>query len=447
MTTTASGVIAKWASGVSASDLKADEIHFARRTLLDTAAVAIAGSRESASRIALQYALSVQTGGASTIWSDGMKTSTEMAALVNGTMSHVLDFDDVSSPQRGHPSVVLWPAIAALAQAEASDEIEAMTAYVIGLEIIAKLGRLTATPHVAKGWHSTPTLGVIGASVACGWLLKLSSDEITHAIGMALAHAAGTRENFGTMSKSLQAGIAASAAVRAAGLARLGFDAGAGALDGPAGFSALYGSGETYEQLVSELGKPFEATRSAVEIKKYPMCYATHRTVAGVLALKEQHGLTLDNIASVDIVASNKASLALIHAQPKSSLEAKFSMQYAVVTTLHDGVINLSSFDEDRVMRPEIQSFLKRVSSSEHDGPVLPRLADISIKLQDGRTLSLRVEGLKGSPEDPLSDVELGEKVADCCAFAASQIAADALSGHILQPKSGPFSCDFPRKH
>ena len=440
---TASGHLAKWAYSVTPADLSPNELHFARRTLLDTVGVAIAGRNEPASVIAVRYALSSQQGGKSSIWADGVRTSPEMAALANGTMSHVLDFDDVSSPQRGHPSVVLWPAITALAEAEGIDEIRAMCAYVIGLEIVAKLGRLIATHHVAAGWHSTSTIGAIGASLACSWLLELSDAQMTNAIGIALAHAAGTRENFGTMSKSLHAGIAASASVRAASLAKLGFDAGEASLDGPAGFVALYANGAEFNELIGELGKPFEATRSAVEIKRYPMCYATHRAVDGVLEMKRHYGISLDDVVSVEVKASNKASLALVHAHPRTSLEAKFSMQYAVAAALSDGVINLGSFNEDEVARPELRSFLPNVFSTEDDGPVLPRFAEVRMTLKDGRSIFRRIEDLKGSPQNPLSDDELLEKIISCCDFAGSPISVDALSRRILAPIEGPITCDY----
>lgn len=441
----ASQAIAHWASSQTVPAIGPDLVHFARRTLLDTVAVALAGRHEAASRLIVRHAEeAASTRIGATIWSEGTHCAPETAALVNGTMSHVLDYDDVSSPQRGHPSVVLWPAIAALAESRGIAEGRAMAAYVIGLEIIAKLGRLMAIDHVAKGWHSTPTLGVLGATIGCCWLLDLPAVAMANAVGIGFAHAAGSRENFGTMSKSLQAGIAAAAAVRATQLASIGFEASRHALDGEAGFVHLYGKGESFSDILSGLGQPFEAVLSAVDVKRYPACYATHRTIDGMRALREAHGLTLDNVARVDVVASNKASLALVHDRPATPLEAKFSMQYAVATVLADGTVNLHSFQPEAVTRPAVQSFLPTVTSREADGPVLPRRADITVTMHDGRVFRTRVESLHGSAENPLSDSELSAKVTDCVSFAGIGIHPEILCNSILNPTTGPLNLRFP---
>lgn len=433
---TASQAIADWSVNVVPSDLSENDINLGRRALVDTIAVSYAGREEEASRLVRRYALDEKSRQDCVLWATGDLVSDELAALVNGTVSHVLDFDDVSSPSRGHPSVVLWPAIFAVAERNENKEIEAQTAFAIGLELVAKLGRHFAIPHVAKGWHSTPTFGVIGAAVACSWLLRLDAVKTANAIGIAVAQAAGTRENFGTMSKSLQAGIGASAAVRAAKLARLGYDSGPAVLDGPAGFSRVYGEGESFETFIAELSKPFETTRSGVDVKRYPLCYATHRAIEAILKLRGDHHLTLDQVQNVEVMASNKASLALIHDRPTDSLEAKFSMQYAVAAALLDGSVQLESFTNDKVNRADIQSFFPRVVLVEERGDVLPRWARVSVTTKDRRTFTETVSALPGSAEFPLTNEHLLVKVESCLGFVDENIRARRLFDTIMTPTS-----------
>lgn len=433
---TASQAIAEWSAGITSDKLSDADVELGRRALVDTIAVTFAGRGEEASQLVRRYALDEQSREDCVLWATGECVSDELAALVNGTMSHVLDFDDVSSPSRGHPSVVLWPAIFAVAERNGNSELEAQTAFAIGLEIVAKLGRLLAIPHVAKGWHSTPTLGVIGASIACSWLLRLDAMKTANAIGIAFAHAAGTRANFGTMSKALQAGIGASAAVKAAKLASLGYNSGPDVLDGPAGFSQVYGEGESFETLISELGMPFETTRSGVDVKRYPLCYATHRSIEAILKLRRDHHFTLDQVLNVEVVASNKASLALIHDRPSGSLEAKFSMQYAVAAALLDGFVELESFTNDKVNRAEIQSFLPRVVSLEDSGDVLPRWARVTVTTKDRRTLTETVSSLPGSAEFPITNEDLRAKLESCMRFVDENIRARRLFDTIMTSTS-----------
>lgn len=442
---TASQAIAGWSAEITSDKLSDADIELGRRALVDTIAVTFAGRGEEASQLVRRYAIDEQSRQDCVLWATGELVSDELAALVNGTMSHVLDFDDVSSPSRGHPSVVLWPAIFAVAERNGNTELEAQTAFAIGLEIVAKLGRLLAIPHVAKGWHSTPTLGALGAAVACSWLLRLDAAQTANALGIAFAQAAGTRANFGTMSKSLQAGVGASSAVRAAKLASLGYDAGLGVLDGPAGFALVYGEGESFENFLADLGNPFETTRSGVDVKRYPLCYATHRAIEAILKLRRDHQLTLDQVRDVEVVASNKASLALIHDRPKSSLEAKFSMQYAMATALLDGAVRLESFTAENVNRPEIQSFFSCVASRQDQGDVLPRWARVSVTTKSGTTLTETVKDLPGSASFPLSREDLLRKVEDCMTFVEEAYRAQALFDQIMLPARGADVAEISR--
>ncbi|GGE46170.1 hypothetical protein GCM10011360_36820 [Primorskyibacter flagellatus] len=406
----------------------------ARRALLDTMACAIGGSGEPASRAALTLATEGPQGRAR-VWATGHRATTELAAFANGVSGHVLDFDDVTAPMRGHPSIALLPALIAVAEERVLTMDRVDRAYAVGFELICRFSHAAADGHYARGWHTTPTIGGLGAVAALAHLLGLSETQTRHAFGLALTQLAGTRGNFGSMAKSVQAGQASRAALFAVRLAELGFDAADDSLDGDQGFLTLYtnesGFGDHLEGLGT--GEP-ELLRSGIEVKKYPLCYATHRAVDGLLDLmKETPGLTLASVVSARIHGSPRAFVPLIHSRPRTGLEGKFSMEYAVAAALSDGEITLASFTDDRVQRPEVQAAFDRITvSADTEGSLLPRWTDISLTLADGRILTKRVEVLRGSADHPLTEAELMAKVADCCRHAGGRIDPEKLGRTIL---------------
>lgn len=414
--------IAQFACNFDSAQLTARQFLLAGRSLADTCAVAFAGRNEAAPQAALRYLksaglLSHDSRGDTLVglWGRPEYAAPEIAAWWNGVAGHVLDYDDVTVPMRGHPSVVLWPALLALAEQRDLPGERVAAAFVVGLEVICKLSRGIAMKHYEKGWHSTASIGVIGSTVACAYLLQLDARQIAHAIGMAVAQAAGSRENVGTEAKSFQAGHACGAAVRAATLAAEGFTAGEMALDGPNGYLALYGNAEPAETVLAGLGdSPLEIERSGLDVKQYPMCYATHRAIDAVLALRSAHGIRLEDVETVEVLSSRGGLLPLVHPRPSLGLEGKFSLPYAIAAALSDGTVRLTSFTDAAVQRLEIQRFFEQVRWRDDDGPAAPRWADVTLHLRDGRTLNHRIEQLHGSASQPLSDAELSAKLEDC---------------------------------
>lgn len=438
---TASMQIAEFAAGFGAGQLTPALREAVGRAFLDTYAVGLAGRHEAAAQRALRYVRAAAGGrwqgpAASTAhaWGSAEPLPLELAALWNGVAAHVLDYDDVTSPLRGHPSVAMLPALLALGEAMDASADALAAAYVVGFEVICKLSLAFAVEHYARGWHSTSSIGTIGAAVACARLLGLDARQIANAIGLAVAQAAGARANFGTDAKSFQAGQCNAAGLRAALLAREGFDASPHALDGAFGYLALYTDGGDLAPHLLGLGQaPLELERSGIEVKKYPLCYATHRTLDGVLDLRAEHGLRLADVAAVQIRTSAGALTPLIHHRPRTGLEAKFSLEYAVVSALLDGYVGLASFTDDAVRRPEAQVALPRVTgASAEDGPVFPRWTEIRIALQDGRQIDRRVTLLRGSAQAPLDLAELRVKVEDCLRWGRVDADIDTLFDRAL---------------
>jgi 2-methylcitrate dehydratase PrpD len=421
--------IAEFAASFTVDSLTDSHLHHTARALIDTFAVAVAGRCESASTIALDYAREHGGTHMARAWGTGTRLPIEAAALYNGVAGHVLDFDDVTSPLRGHPSIALLPALVALAESHDKSGKELAAAFVVGFEVICKMAKAMVADHYAKGWHSTPSIGTIAAAVAGAQLLGLSRVGIANAMALALAQTAGTRANFGTMAKSFQAGQCGAAAIRSVLLAQRGFDGAADALDGEFGYMALYANGEDLYGQLDSLGiAPLEFDSSGFEIKKYPLCYATHRAIDGLLDLREKHTLTLDQIEKVEIVSNFRAMVPLIYPRPRTGLEGKFSMHYAVAAALLDGEVRLASFEDAAVLRPEIQQFFDQIDAREDPGPAAPRWTRVSLRLKDGRSLEKMVTTLRGAANSPLSNARLLEKAEDCFAHGRHHGSVKALA-------------------
>jgi 2-methylcitrate dehydratase PrpD len=443
---TASEQISAFVAGFDSSTLSDELVHLVARAFIDTVAVAVAGQHEPAARLALAYASEqgLPERGAASIWATGDTLPPESAALVNGVMGHVLDYDDVNSPLRAHLSIALFPALTALAEQTGATGRQLSVAYVVGHEVACKLALRMVGDHYARGWHSTASVGTLGATAAGAHLLGLPAEQTVSALGLAVAQTAGTRANFGTMAKSFQAGLPGAAALRALGLARLGFTASPAAIDGPEGYLTLYADGADREDIradLDQLGRePLELETIGIEVKKYPLCYATHRALDGLLDLRRAHSFTLADVDGVEVETNYRGLEPLLYDQPRTGLEGKFSMPYAVAAAIADGDVLLSSFEDAAVQRPQIQAFLPRVRAVEASGPDLPRWAHVVVRLTDGRVLEQRVDALRGGAELPLTDEQLRAKAADCFRSAGAASDPDAFATAVFSWADRPVA-------
>jgi len=233
--------LSEQARTLSLAELPDDIRALARQCVLDYVACTLAGSREDLTEILL--AEMAEQGGAptATVIGHAARLPVLSAALVNGSASHALDFDDVNLAMTGHPSVVLLSALLALAEERSSSGAELLTAFVAGYELQCRIGMLLAPGHYnVIGFHATGTLGSFGATASCAHLLGLDAEQSATALGIAGTQAAGLKSMFGTMWKPLHAGKAAYHGLLAARLAKRGFTSRADVLECPQGFSRTH---------------------------------------------------------------------------------------------------------------------------------------------------------------------------------------------------------------
>lgn len=413
----------------SSSDLgQLDEsvVELVQRTLIDTVGVAIAARDEPPVRI-LRSGLAEQLPvGRSTIWVNGEKTDAGTAALLNGTAGHALDLDDVTDVIYGHPSVVLWPALFAVAEQEGSSGRALLEAFAVGFGAGVALGEaMDVRVHYGAGWHSTATIGVIGATCGVSRLMGLDEAQTRCAIGMAASMAGGSRQNFGTMTKPLHPGLAARDAIFAATMASKGFTADPSQLESPLGYFSMFAPDPDLDAAFAALSASSELMSAGINVKKYPCCYNTHRTADATLDLAARDGIEASAIRRVHVTLEPGGFDPLIHHRPKTGLQGKFSVEYVIAAALLDGKVTLTSFTDEMVQRPEAQELIAKISyDMAQTPPIGPAEWDqaysvVTVETDQGE-YSFRTDIPRGDRRAPLTRAELEAKFADCLEFSGT---------------------------
>jgi 2-methylcitrate dehydratase PrpD len=411
----------------------------ARIGIIDCVGVMIAGAAEQPVRIvSAMLAGSTQNDGAPEIPS-GRNLAASDAALVNGVAAHVLDYDDVALA--GHPSAVLVPAILAEGWSLDASGTDAIAAYAAGYELWAQLAALEPGHLHERGFHPTAVMGALASAAACARLRRLTPEKTTHAIAIAASLASGLVANFGTMTKSLHAGRTAQSGVLAARLAEQGFTASPDVLEHRTGFLRAHSpsGAPRIEDGTLDIGKSWRLAELGINVKRYPTCYATHRSIDAMLGLRGEHRLKPDDVREIRVHTGVMQKLMLRNSNPQTGLEAKFSMEFAMAAALIAGKVGLSELTDDFVSCPEVGATVAKVRCTttdeimEGDQPFAP--ADrVSVVLASGEVLEhAPIAYAKGSWQTPLTREELKDKFLDCATRVFSRGHAAALFDQLWQ--------------
>ena len=392
----------------------ADARRVARDAFQDTLGVILAGAPEESARLVRALVAAESSDGHGRIIGTRQRASASGAALANGTAAHALDFDDVSFVSLGHPSAPLVAATLAAAEMTGANGRTLLDGYCVGFEIEMMLGRAMNPSHYRRGWHATSTIGTLGAAAAVARVLGLDTDTTARALAISASLACGLKGNFGTMSKPLHAGLAARNGVEAALLAASGFTASDAALDGPQGFAIAFDGEQTdLGSIAPPVGDRWAIADVPPSVKLYPSCAATHPSMDAIVDLKHRVGFGADDVTSIDLGVDALTPNLLQYDRPQTGLEAKFSLHYCAAVAVIDDVIDLETFEDARVRRPEVQAFLSRVTmrvdpAVEAAGSRLTHTA-MTVRLGDGREFRESSAGARGQPGRPVaaSDLEL----------------------------------------
>ena len=331
-------------------------------SIIDSLAVTLGGYSQIGEKI-VAFVEELGSKPVSTIVGAGRKASTPLAAYANGTLSHVLDYDDLNESMGGHPSGPVLAAILAVGEMVNASGEQLLLAYVLGVETETKVGRPLIQTLYRRGWHPTAILGTLGATAACCKLLGLDAEKTLMALGIGGSCASGLKQNFGTLTKPLHVGQAAKNGVLAALLARKGWVADREILEGRFGFCNLFCGPGNYDlkDMPTSLGNPWEIANPGIKLKKYPCCGSIHPALDAMFGLFGEIDLRAVQVKRINCFVHPSKVHILVHRRPRTGLEAKFSLEYCMVAALLDRKITLDQFVDKQVSRKRIRELLPRV--------------------------------------------------------------------------------------
>ncbi|NIW25668.1 MAG: MmgE/PrpD family protein [Gammaproteobacteria bacterium] len=400
--------LAEFIAGANDDALPDWAIHEAKRTLLNMLAISLSASRSNDAKILIDWArLEGCRERASVVGSD-LRTSQSTAALVNGYLCHLQDYDDTHFPTVLHPTAPVWPAVLAAAEESSANGLTALAAFVLGAETACRVAISVHPWHYDAGWHITGTAGAFGAAAGAGRVLGLEPQALVAALGAAGTRASGVREVFGSHGKPLHAGQAAASGMQAASWARAGFTASDDIIGGRRGFWAVLSpAGHSEEALLYDLGERWELRMNG--LKPYANGVVSHPLQDAVIELRNAHELTADQVASIEARVHPLVPELMGKKDPRVGLEGKFSFRHCAAAALVDGAGHDAQFTDEKVKDPVIAAVRAKVSATV-DESVREDEVYVTITLNDGQRHEIHVEHATGSPENPMSDIVLRAK-------------------------------------
>ena len=423
--------VAEFTVNTKYSDIPAEAIDLGKKSILDGLGLAICGSVAETWPLLQRYvqALGIKNGEAQVLGTSS-RLPERFAALANGVAIHVNDYDDTQLAAGAdrvyglltHPTVCVLPAALSLAEGSRVSGRDLMLAYHIGVEIECKIAEAISPRHYEDGFHTTGTCGVFGSAAACARLRNFNLAQTLTTLGIAGSQASGLRENFGTMMKPFHAGHSAESGVLSADLAALGWSATDQILESPRGFFHAYGGSYDPAVLMQKLGKPWTLMSPGVSIKPFPSGSLTHPGMSELLRLIRKNDIKAAEVESIDVGTSRNMPNTLIHHNPTTGLQAKFSMEFCMAILLIEGKAGLNEFTDAVVNRSDVREMMGRIhfaADPEAEKAGYDKMTTfITVRLKDGRSLTGRADFAKGSPADPMSYDEVANKFRDCAAFA-----------------------------
>ena len=429
---TAARSLARFASALQLADVPELDVERATQCLIDVVGVALLGSSFPWAQSARRYAEHYGTRGTSRVLGGSpARVSAPMAALANGVAAHAFELDSVRKPGAGvHPGAALVPVALALGEELHSSGSEVLAAIVAGCEVMFRIGTASLHSSESLGFHAPGLTGPFGAAVVAARLLRLDSDRVCEALGIAGSLCGGVlafaKAGNGAMVKRLHLGRAAESGILAARLAETGFEGPDTILEGAFGFLDTYCSESDPALLTAGLGARWE-TRNLC-IKRYPCHVTAHTPVESVRALREEHRIAADDVSAIRVRASAKVVSHHAAHEAGDVMALQYSVPFCVAIALVDDVDDPLAFGERALANPQVHALARKVVCETWSDAPSSWASGVRIALRDGRTLERDNDDFLGTPTRPLSPAQLRAKFLRCAnRFAHAQTLLDQL--------------------
>ena len=413
----------------------ATTMHHARRALLDWHGALIAGSNtDAAKRLIKAYVEELGVGKCS-IAGVSQKTFSRAAAFINGTISHISEFDDIFRDGAYHPACPTISAAYALAESRDDSVEHLLAAIIVGYEVSTRISKVIQPSHY-EFFHTTGTVGVFGSAAACSYLLGLNAAQACDAMSTAGTFASGLQQAFrsDSMTKPMHPGHAAEIGLNAALLAQAGMTGTPDLLEGDAGFGAALCKNPRWGELFNNLGESWNIEH--ITFKNHGCCGHNFPAIDAVAHLLNNHPINLENIAQIRVGGYKATNEVCKYVHPTSPFEAKFSLTYTVSARIVLGRVREKAFLADALANPEIYALEDKVVLSIDqectDKFPVHRSAKVEIEMKDGSVYSHYQHTRHGDPDEPLTDQELLDKFIELAEPRIGLSSAHSLSSALL---------------
>ncbi|MBN1613670.1 MAG: MmgE/PrpD family protein [Deltaproteobacteria bacterium] len=352
----------------------------AKVAFLDWLGCTLAGARHPAVGKLIRYAEDLGGRRQASLIGLCLKKTAPQAALINGTASHVIDYDDTSTVYIGHASAGMLAALLALAEWKGAGGRDFLDAHALAFRIANILGSAVGMAQYNAGWHTTSTIGHIASAAGCARLLGLGERQTAYALGLAGTLSSGLKIVFGTMAKSFHAGNACRAGLSAALLAAEGFTCAEDFYEGADGYLQVFGG----DAPRSALRNPGEAWGFDTLAQKYhASCHFTHSAIESILAVVKKQSLLPEEIEAIEVYTSPLALKAAGKREPKTALEGKFSLPYCAAIAVLRNDTGLGAFTDRKVRNASLQKFMKKIILVRDEG-LSPMAARVAVQATGG---------------------------------------------------------------
>jgi 2-methylcitrate dehydratase PrpD len=431
--------LARHASTLPYEALPPRLVELAKRCVLDNLGVIIGASTLAPeAKIVADYVKDLGGKPESTILGFGGKAPAPWAAFANGSLGHMLDYDDIGA---GHISSATVPIAFAVAEKlDGASGRDFITAITVGTDLMIRLNQSITIPDwtVAEGWFTTQLLGYIAGAATAGRLLGLDEEQMENALGIGFNQLSGSRQmavGSATHMRSMQAGFSGQGAILAAELARRGIIGTKEIIEGRYGFFRTYVRNDEpdWEAIVGGLGTRFPLLDKH-GFKVWPACGYTRHTNTATLQLREQFNLRPEDIEEVTVIGGAGATKLLSEPldqkrRPQSSIDGKYSVPFTTAVMIVRGNVSLRDYTEEGLRDPLVLAVADKVRYQADDKTSIPVGGDssvsrptVEIRTKDGRVVRCRPDIVLGDPRMPVTQQFLEAKFRDCVSFSAQPI-------------------------
>jgi len=418
-------------AALSYNDIDANSRTAVKKLLMDYLGVALAGSQSESGEVARRFAKEHGPKGQARLIGDKARVDVTTAAFANAISSHSIELDDIDVLALFHFSPPVYSAALAAAEYAEANGKQLLVALAAGCEMMERASKATNPSLRNRGYHTTPTCGVFGATVAAGKLLRLPNDKLVSALGLAGAQASGLMEMYGpSMQKRFNPGPTARNGVTAARMAQLGFTGADTIFEGERGFLKAFGD-KTYPEALGEgLGGPYELL---IEFKPYSCARPIHNAIDCALDVRKQEGFRVQDVEAIHFDRHSDWARYHQNKTPRTYHEAQVSLPFSVAVALIEGQALLEQYSDRNIRNAQVKRLSDMLTIAED--PSLPRGVScrMTVTLRGGRKLTSQVDYPKGSIQNPMNEEEMRAKFESLAVPVIGARRASTLAAQVME--------------